>query len=259
MSLRNRTVAVTGAASGIGAASARVLKEQGARVIAFDINKPESDYDEFVQIDLSREESIEEAVAQVAGPLDALANIAGLPPTRPADQVMRVNFFGLRHFTESLVPKLKDGGCIVNMASGAGGLWAERLDTVRKALNHTSIGSADAFCKQNGIDATNVYQFSKEVLIVWTLSSWNRWADRGIRMNSISPGPVETPILSDFLATIVDEAKEHMALVPRPGTTAQIAPSVAFLCDPDNSWINGHNLAVDGGLAAALTATALKL
>ena len=259
MSLQGRTVAVTGAASGIGAESARVIKEQGARVIALDLNEPKEHVDVFVPVDLSKEASIDKAVAEIAGPLDALANVAGIPPTHPPEQVLRVNFLGLRYLTEGLVPKLIDGGCVVNMASGLGAGWQGNLKLIRKAFDHTSIAGADEFCKANGVDASNVYQFTKEVLLAWTLASWNRWESRGIRVNAISPGPVETPILADFIASFPKNAEEDVDLVKRPGTAPEIAPAVAFLCDPANTWINGHNLAVDGGLMAALTAKGLAL
>ena len=86
MSLFNKKIIVTGAASGIGAEPAKTIKEQGATVICVDINEPKVDVDQYVKADLSDPASIEAAVAEIPGGIDALCYIAGLPPTQ--DRVM---------------------------------------------------------------------------------------------------------------------------------------------------------------------------
>ena len=99
MNLKNKTVALTGCSSGIGAETARQLKEQGARVIGFDLKEPSGNVDQYIPIDLANESSIQEAVAKCEEKIDALCNIAGVPPTLPAMVQIKVNFFGLRTFT----------------------------------------------------------------------------------------------------------------------------------------------------------------
>ncbi len=74
------------------------------------------------------------------------------------------------------------------------------------------------------------------------------WRDRNIRMNSLSPGPVDTPILKDFIETLGARAEEDMRTMDRPGTPEDIAPVVNFLLSDNSVWIRGTNIPVDGGM-----------
>ena len=74
------------------------------------------------------------------------------------------------------------------------------------------------------------------------------WRDEGIRMNCISPGPVETPILPDFLVTLGERAEEDMKVMDRPGRPEDIAPVIAFMCSDSSNWIRGANIPCDGGM-----------
>jgi len=76
------------------------------------------------------------------------------------------------------------------------------------------------------------------------------WRSRGIRANAVSPGPVVTPILEDFLKTLGARAEEDMRVMDRPGQPADIAPVVAFLLCDDSQWIRGANVPCDGGMHA---------
>ena len=69
-------------------------------------------------------------------------------------------------------------------------------------------------------------------------------------MNSISPGPVDTPILPDFLETLGERAEEDMRVMDRPGTPKDVAPVVAFLLSRHSGWIRGSNIPVDGGMSS---------
>jgi NAD(P)-dependent dehydrogenase (short-subunit alcohol dehydrogenase family) len=73
--------------------------------------------------------------------------------------------------------------------------------------------------------------------------------------NAVSPGPVDTPILRDFLETLGIRAEEDMRTMDRPGRPADIAPVVAFLLSDDSTWILGANIPVDGGMSAHIQAT----
>jgi NAD(P)-dependent dehydrogenase (short-subunit alcohol dehydrogenase family) len=76
------------------------------------------------------------------------------------------------------------------------------------------------------------------------------WRERGIRMNAVSPGPVDTPILKDFLQTLGARAEEDMRVMDRPGRPEDIAPVVAFLLSDASAWIRGANIPVDGGMSS---------
>lgn len=245
--LQNKTLVITGVSSGIGAETAKVAAAQGARVIGVDINPPKVDVAQFIQADLGDKASIDALLAQLPDQLDGLANIAGLPPTRPAEQVLRVNLVGLKYLTLGICPKLAKDAAIVNLASLAGIGWPEAIPAIR-ASETLDFGGVAEFCKQHDISGARSYFFSKEALIAWTMQHRWTWRDRGIRMNAVSPGPVDTPILGDFIETLGARAEEDMKTMDRPGRPSDIAPVVAFLLSSGSVWMRGVNVPVDGGM-----------
>ena len=249
MRLLKTKIVVTGAASGIGAETVKELKREGATVVGVDRN-PAEGVDHFVRADLSDPASIAHAAATVGGGIDALCNIAGLPPTRSAAAVLRVNFLGLRAFTEAMIGQMNNGASIVNLASLAGLGWAQAADTVRALMALRAFPEVEQFCEDHHVDDARSYFLSKEALIVWTMLNRWTWRDRGIRMNCVSPGPVQTPILADFIQTLGARAEEDMKVMDRPGTPQDIAPVVTFLCSSQSAWIRGANIPCDGGMYA---------
>ena len=250
MTVAGKKIIVTGAASGIGAETAKLLKAQGANIIGMDLNEPQANVDQYIKVDFSDPGSIEAAVASVPTGIDALCNIAGVPPTKERALVLKVNFLGLRHFTELMIDKLNDGASIVNIASLAGLGWPEAGDQIKAFLAFRDFSATEAFCELNGVEegGGRSYFFTKETLLVWTMMNRWTWRDRGIRMNCVSPGPVETPILPDFLETLGERAAEDAKVMDRPGRPEDIAPVIAFMCSDDSSWIRGANIPVDGGM-----------
>lgn len=247
--LNGKTIIVTGASSGIGAATAALVDSQGAEVISVDVNPPAAPVGRFFQADLSNKASIDALVAALPAGAHGLANIAGLPPTRSAEQVVAVNLVGLKYLTTQLVPKLADGASIVNLASLAGLGWADAKEAVQ-ASTQLDFADVAAFCRGHAIEGPRSYFFSKEAVIVWTMQNRWTWRARGIRMNAVSPGPVDTPILQDFIETLGARAEEDMKVMDRPGRPADIAPVVAFLLSDGSAWIRGTNVPTDGGLYA---------
>lgn len=245
--LQDKTLVITGVSSGIGAETAKVATAQGARVIGVDINPPKVDVAQFIQADLGDRASIDALLAQLPAQLDGLANIAGLPPTRPAEQVLRVNLVGLKYLTQGVLPKLAQNAAIVNLASLAGIGWPEAIPAIRASEALDFDGVAD-FCQQQDISGARSYFFSKEALIAWTMQNRWTWRDRGIRMNAVSPGPVDTPILGDFIETLGARAEEDMKTMDRPGRPSDIAPVVTFLLSSGSVWMRGVNVPVDGGM-----------
>lgn len=250
MYLTDKKIVVTGAASGIGAESAQEIKRLGGTVIGVDLNQPQKNVDQYVKADLSDPASIEAAVKNIPDGIDAICNIAGLPPTKKRAMVIKVNFLGLRHFTELMIDKLNNNASIVNMASLAGFEWYKSEGQIKALLDHRDFNSVDTLCEKIGIpdEDGRSYFFSKETLIVWTMINRWSWRDRGIRMNCISPGPVDTPILPDFIKTLGARAEEDFRVMDRPGKPKDIAPLVAFLCSDGSRWIRGANIPCDGGM-----------
>ena len=251
--LKDKTVVVTGCASGIGKETAKLVKRLGGDVLGVDVSKTEDHVDELYIADLSDRRTIKALVQALPTRIDGIANIAGLPPTAPAEKVLQVNLIGLKFFTEAMIPKLTDGASIVNLASLAGFGWPNALDAIR-ASEELDFEDVEDFIRrwQVGNEGGRSYFFSKEALVVWTMKNRWTWRDRGIRMNAVSPGPVDTPILKDFIETLGERAEEDMRVMDRPGTPQDVAPVVCFLLSDMTSWIRGANIPCDGGMSSHL-------
>lgn len=248
MSFKNKVVVVTGAASGIGLETAKMLKNEGAIIIAVDRNCPNEAYDEYIHIDLQCPDSINQALAKIPQGIDALCNIAGVPPTAGTELVLKVNVLGLIKFTEGLLNKLNDKASIVNVASLAGVGWTKNIPAIKRFLSTATFENIKEYIEENGITEDISYFFGKEILICWTMLNRWTWRERGIRINSVSPGPIETPILDDFLTTLGERAEEDMALMQRAGTPKDIASVIRFLASEESDWIRGTNIPCDGGM-----------
>jgi len=249
--LAGKTIIVTGCASGIGLETAGLIKKLGGYVIGVDRNKTEEHIDELYLADMSDKRAIMALVKALPDGIDGIANIAGLPPTLPADLVIKVNLVGLKFFTESMIAKLNDGASIVNLASLAGIGWPNAVAQIRESAD-LDFDGVEAFVAKHGIaqETGRSYFFSKEALIVWTMQNRWTWRDRGIRMNAVSPGPVDTPILQDFLDTLGTRAEEDRHIMDRPATPADLAPIVAFLLSDMTRWLRGANIPADGGMSS---------
>lgn len=262
MDVRGLRIVLTGAASGIGAATLRRLTDGGAEVITLDrVTLPDAlagrsvlhlvtDLTDPGSID-GAVDAIDEHLAGRVGGIDALCNVAGVPGTLPAATVLSVNFLGLRHLTESLAERLADGGSIVNVASIAGAGWPMHLAEVHRLVATASFADGLAWVADHPMDDARSYDFSKEVLLVWSMANCLRWWERGIRVNTVSPGPVETPILDAFRESMGhDRIGQAIRAVGRAGTPDDIAPAIVFLASRAAPWVNGTNLVADGGLLA---------
>lgn len=251
--LQGKTIIVTGCASGIGLETARLVKLLGGDVIGIDRNKTEDYVDELYVADLSDKATLQSLVAALPEHIDGIANIAGLPPTAPADKVIKVNLLALKYLTENMIPKLNENASIVNLASLAGFGWPDAMEAIR-ASQFLDFDGVDEFIRKHqiGNEGGRSYFFSKEALIVWTMQHRWTWRNRGIRMNSVSPGPVDTPILKDFIETLGERAEEDMRVMDRPGSAEDIAPVVAFLLSDMTGWIRGTNIPLDGGMSSHL-------
>jgi NAD(P)-dependent dehydrogenase (short-subunit alcohol dehydrogenase family) len=250
--LQGKTIVVTGVSSGIGSDTAKLLRQQGARVIGLDRNDPMLSLDGFVKADLSEQAAIDVALRQLPERVDGLANIAGVPGTAAVDLVARVNFLGLRHLTQKLADRMPAGSSVVNISSILGFEWPARVD-LHKALAETlSFEAGLAWLARNPVPQATCYQYFKEALIVWTLTqSQKQFLAKGVRMNCVAPGPVFTPILGDFVQMLGQERVQADAhRMSRPAFTDEVAAAIVFMLGDDSRWISGINLPVDGGLAS---------
>lgn len=245
------TYAVTGVASGIGRELARILKSKGCTVIGLDLQEASEHLDQFIQADLANPRSVERAAQAIEVPLNGLCNNAGLPP-RPGleRQILNVNFFGQRHLTRALLPRLGDGGAVVNVASRAGHNWKENIDQILRLAEIDSDDRLDRFVKTEQLDPTRAYDLSKEAMVVWTIAMSEQFIRRGLRVNSVSPGAVSSPLLGDFVRAFGQKAEANIQRAGRAGSPAEVANLAAFLLSEDSNWIKGTDITVDGGMSA---------
>jgi NAD(P)-dependent dehydrogenase (short-subunit alcohol dehydrogenase family) len=258
-----RRVLVTGVASGMGAATARLVLELGAHVVGLDLRAPAMGLEEYVEIDLRDLSAIEEAIVSIGrrGPIDAVFSCAGLPGLAfPDEDVMSVNYLAMRRVAESCVPFMNAGAAIVNVASGAGMGYLGVMESIRRLV---AIEEPDDVIRwtreQKGVPGFDAYVVSKQAAIVYTLSrAPSLAAESGIRINCVSPGVTETPMLRHFETTL---GKDFMESIPQPlgrrSTVEEQAWPMAFLCSDAASYVTGANLFVDGGTAGGVLTGAI--
>jgi NAD(P)-dependent dehydrogenase (short-subunit alcohol dehydrogenase family) len=244
LSFKNKVALVAGAGSGMGLATARAFAEAGAAVALADVDEDtvRSAAEELVaaghktiavRCNVADEAELAAMVEQTVstfGRLDAAYNNAGVqsPAVETADasdeEFDRVNAINLRGVWNCMkYPMRKQGsGAIVNCSS-IGGLV--------------------------GIPGRAIYHASKYGVIGLTQSAALEYAARGIRINAVCPGTIETPMVAEMLAKEPDAMKDILRDQPigRLGRPEEVAAAVLWLCSPDASFVIGHALVVDGG------------
>ena len=254
LSYAGKRVIVSGCFSGMGEATARTLVEIGAEVHGVDYKQTALKLASFTNIDLRDPASIEAAVGKIGGHVDALFNCAGLPQTFPPLDVMKVNFIGTRHVTETVLKLMKPGSAIASISSTAGLGWSRRVPLIMELLATQGYDAAFKWCEAHPGDVAEGYSFSKEVIIVWTMMISSKLIKQGIRINCTLPGPTETPMMKDFEAatdiSIIDAATQPINRRSKP---IEQAYPLIYLNSDISSYVNGVVLPVDGGFMGGVT------
>ena len=247
---------VTGAASGMGAATTALLVELGARVTAMDVKPVETAGVTSITVDLLDQGSIADAVAAVEGPVDALFSVAGLPGPPFSDiDVLTVNFIGARELIEALAPSMPAGSAIACVASNAGLGWQNEYDSLLPLISTGGFAAAQQWVEDNpeGLAANMGYLYSKKVTNAWV--AWRApamIAERGIRLNNNNPGPTETPMMTSFESFAGKEMIDaFIGPSGRRSTAEEQAWPLLFLNSPRSSYITGEALHTDAGFQAA--------
>jgi len=226
-----KTAVVTGGSSGIGKAVAERLRDAGAVVQVWDLSKPEFDGVTFTQIDVSKPETVTAAAEGLAG-VDLLVNSAGFTgPSEPLvaldpamwRRVINVNLVGVYEVCRNLVPIMQraNSGRIVNIASLAG---------------------------KEGTPNASAYSAAKAGVIALTKSLGKELAETGIRVNSLAPAAVDSPILAqmspDHVQIMIDKSP-----MKRLGTVDEVAEMVLWMLSDACSFSTGAVFDLSGGRA----------
>jgi NAD(P)-dependent dehydrogenase (short-subunit alcohol dehydrogenase family) len=241
--LEGKVCVITGAASGIGAESARVFSDEGATVIGVDL-RDDGVGAQSLAVDVSDEQQVSDLYNRVRrehGGIDVLFNNAGISPSddasvldtsveawqRVQDVNLRSVFLCCKHGIPHLIER--GGGSVINTAS-----FVATMGSATSQISYTaSKGGVLALSRELGVE----------------------FARRGVRVNALCPGPVNTPLLQELFAKDPVAAARRLVHVPagRFAEVREIATAALFLACDDSSYVNATTFMVDGGISQAYT------
>jgi NAD(P)-dependent dehydrogenase (short-subunit alcohol dehydrogenase family) len=242
MRLDGKVCVITGAAGGIGAASAAVFAREGAVVVGVDLIDSPGDLS--LRVDVTDEDAVTRMYAEVRdryGRIDVLFNNAGISPTDDSsalettlevwERVQDVNLRSVFLCCKHGIPHLLDGGggSVINTAS----FVAVMGSATSQASYTASKGGVLALSRELGVE----------------------FARRGVRVNALCPGPVDTPLLRELFAKDPVQAARRMVHLPlgRFARAEEIANGALFLASDESSYVTGSTFLIDGGLSGAYT------
>ena len=239
--LQDKVCVITGAASGIGAESARVFRSEGAQVVGVDLS-PDAVGDLTIQADVTDPTEVERVYARTReqyGRIDVLFNNAGISPDDDASildtsleawqRVQDVNLRSVFLCCKYGIPHLLEGGggSVINTAS-----FVATMGAATSQISYTaSKGGVLALSRELGVE----------------------FARRGVRVNALCPGPVNTPLLQELFAKDPEKAQRRLVHLPmgRFAEAREIAQAALFLASDDSSYVTASTFLVDGGLTSA--------
>jgi len=243
MRLEGKVCVVTGACGGIGAATVATFEREGARVVGADL-APGAPGEVSVQVDVADEQQVSEmyaSVVQQLGRIDVLFNNAGISPPEDAsvldtdldawERVQQVNLRSVFLCCKHGIPHLlaAGGGSVINTAS-----FVAVMGAATSQISYTaSKGGVLALSRELGVE----------------------FARRGVRVNALCPGPVDTPLLQELYAADPAQAARRLVHVPigRFARAEEIANAALFLASDESSYVTASTFLVDGGLSGAYT------
>ena len=238
-----KRVLVVGGATGMGAAAAQKAAALGAHTMVLDIAAVSYDCGQYTQVNLSDQASVDDAID---APVHVVLACAGVADGTP--NLMLINFTSQRHLIEGLIKsgKLGRGGSVGFISSAAGMGWMGNLEQVQDFLATPDWDTAAAWIDEH--EGTDTYTFSKQVINGYVAGQAFPFLQKGLRINSIMPGPTDTPLAranADLwlgFGAAYREAADVPTLVPE-----QMGDTLLFLSSDAASGINGISLLVDQG------------
>jgi NAD(P)-dependent dehydrogenase (short-subunit alcohol dehydrogenase family) len=240
--LAGKICVITGTASGIGAESARLFEHEGATVVGVDLDAEQAVGALTIAADVSDEAQVKAALdttVEEYGRIDVLMNNAGINPTDDGSvvetsleswqRVQDVNLRGVFLFCKHAIPHMLEGGggSVINVASFVAVMGA----AVSQGSYTASKGAVLALSRELGVE----------------------FAAKGVRVNALCPGPVNTPLLKELFAKDPERAAKRLVHVPmgRFGEPGEIANAALFLASDESSFVTATSFMADGGLSSA--------
>jgi NAD(P)-dependent dehydrogenase (short-subunit alcohol dehydrogenase family) len=245
-----RVVVSGGGGGGMGAAATTELANLGAEIHVIDLKEPPVPVASHQVVDLRDPDATAAAIENIGGTLHALFNCAGLPGPPFSDvDTMLVNFAAMRHLAELCADRMTDGGAICSISSGAGMGYLQQIEKWMPLMQTEGFAGAKAWCEANPEAIASGYAPSKEAIILWTHYAAREFMQRDIRVNVISPGPTDTPMMPAFEDHSGKELVDTFTLVAgRRSTPEEQAYPMIFLNSDAASYVTGENLNTDGGM-----------
>ncbi len=248
-------LALTGGASGIGAATLERLLGRQCDVFVLDRMAPATNDCTHIPCDLADPASIDDALHALPNTLTGLINVAGVATLNDERKTVAINFLALRKLTEALLPRITKGGSVVNVASSAGWKWRDFVPQIQGLLDTEDFDAGLHWLSQHPKHWQDApYHFSKRCAAAYTYRATELALPLGVRVNCVNPGTTQTPASSDFRALVGDKLYDWgVDQIGRAGTPEDIAEVIEFLAIGNCGWLNGQEIAVDGGYLAGIT------
>lgn len=244
-SYKGKRAVVVGGATGMGRATAELVRDAGAEVVVLDVADVDMDGVKSIKVNMADKASIEAATDEVGGPVDALFSCAGVADGTPG--IEKINFLGHRHMINRMVDSgaLKAGSAIGMISSAAGFGWEQNRENVGKYLDIADFDEAS----QWAIDNNHAdYLWSKLTINLYVAREAMNFLKKGIRINAILPGPTNTPLAranADLWLTFAQDYRDELGI--EASVPLDQAYPLVFLCSDAAKVMTGNVVLTDVG------------